>query len=210
VIRTVMLCGLLLTLAAPCRAGSFSVRVTTPSGTAVEDAAVVLEPLAGAVPVRHRAASIKQQDREFWPYLTVVQTGTAIEFPNHDPLKHHVYSFSPPKVFEIKLYAGKPAQPVLFDKPGIVALGCNIHDWMEAYVLVVNTPYFAKTTSGGHAGINGVPAGRYQLHLWHPRQKTAPQDAELEIGGGTLVKNLVLDVAPRMVKPKPPLDAESY
>jgi plastocyanin len=115
-------------------AGTLDVLATTPEGNPVEDFAVVLE-TPNAQPLQKSKAIILQRDREFNPYLTIIQTGTAVDFPNLDPFKHHVYSFSQPKIFEIKLYAGKPAKPVVFDKPGVVALGCNIHDWMEAYIL---------------------------------------------------------------------------
>lgn len=208
-IRCVIGCGVLL-LASGCHAGGLSAHITTPSGAAVESAVVTLEPTSGTSPLRHQIVSIKQQDREFLPYVTVVQAGAAVEFPNHDPIMHHVYSFSPPKVFEIKLYAGKPAQPILFDKPGVVVLGCNIHDWMEAYLVVVNTPYFAKTAGNGRAAVKGVPAGHYRLRLWHPRQKVESPEREVDISNGPFAVNLVLDVSPRVVKPKPPMDAETY
>lgn len=204
-IRPHAVCLLLLAACANAQAGSLDAAAKTPGGKAVEDAAVVLESLSGNAPPVHTtrvAASIEQRDREFAPYLTIVREGAAIDFPNRDSLKHHIYSFSPAKRFEIKLYAGKPAQPVIFDKPGEVALGCNIHDWMEAYVLVVNSPYFAKTAANGHATILNVPAGRYLLRFWHPRQKTSLPPREIEIGATPVKLEQVMDVAPRIVKPK--------
>jgi len=193
------------------RAGTLEAAVTTPAGSPVEDAAVVVEPVAATGPHRPPAtAAVEQRDREFMPYLTIVQTGTAVDFPNRDAVKHHVYSFSAAKFFEIKLYAGKPMQPVIFDKPGEVALGCNIHDWMEAYVLVVSSPYFAKTGSNGTAVIANVPAGRYRLRLWHPRQKAPPPQREVEIGAAPVKLALALEVAPRVVKQKPPLESDRY
>jgi hypothetical protein len=155
-------------------------------------------------------AAIEQRGKEFIPYVTVVQAGTAIDFPNNDTIRHHVYSFSPPKRFEIKLYAGKPSQPVVFDKPGEVALGCNIHDWMEAYVLVVDTPYFAKTSGDGRAAIQNVPEGRYRLRLWHPQQKAAQPASEIEIGASPARLKLVLDVTPRERKPRTEGDPDRY
>lgn len=195
-----------------CAAGaaSLTVRVRTPAGTPVEDTAVVLDPVSGTPPRSRRSATIEQRDRDFVPYLTIIQKGTAIDFPNRDPFKHHVYSFSPAKVFEIKLYAGKPANPVIFDQTGVVALGCNIHDWMEAYALVVDTPWFAKTGADGVARIDRVPAGTYRLRLWHPRQKAAAADVGVELRGATRHLDLALDVAPRVIVPKPPLDAGGY
>jgi plastocyanin len=202
--------AVLLFFCANADAGTIEATVSTPAGKPVEDAAVVAEPVSGAVP-RHRGmATIEQRDREFIPYVTIVQTGTTVEFPNRDPVKHHVYSFSPAKLFEIKLYAGKPVQPVLFDKPGEVALGCNIHDWMEAYVLVVNSPYFAKTGSNGKALIRNVPAGRYRLRVWHPRQKAERPLREIKIGATPARLEMVADVTPSVSKPKPPVESENY
>lgn len=195
----------------PALAGSLGAFVATQKGAPLEDVAVVLEPLTGAaLAKRPPAAAIAQSNREYVPYLTIVQTGTSVDFPNRDAFKHHVYSFSPAKVFEIKLYAGKPAQPVVFDKPGEVALGCNIHDWMEAYVLVVNTQYFAKTSAQGGAVVANVPAGRYQLRLWHPRQKVAFPPREIEIGVTPVKLDLVMNIAPRPIKPKQPIEADEY
>lgn len=206
--------ALLVALAAACLpalAGSLEAHVATAAGKPLEDTAVVLEPLSGsALSERPPAAAIEQRNREFAPYLTIVQTGTAVDFPNRDPFKHHVYSFSPAKVFEIKLYAGKPAQPVVFGKQGEVALGCNIHDWMEAYVLVVDTRFFAKTGANGQALISNVPAGRYRLQLWHPRQKAAFPPREIEIGTVPVKLELVMNVAPHLVKPRPPAEADGY
>lgn len=186
--------------------------VLTPTGKPVEDAAVVVEPVSGTPSKRRRTVTIEQRNREFIPYVTVVETGTMVEFPNRDDFKHHIYSFSPPKVFEIKLYAGKPVLPVLFDKPGEVALGCNIHDWMEAYVLVVNSPYFAKTGGDGQASIRDVPPGNYHLRVWHPRQagETALHDIEVRAGSGSHKLALVANVSARVFKPKPPADSDKY
>lgn len=190
---------------------SFEAVVRSPWGLPVEDAAVVLEPLSGKIPQPKTQASIEQRDRDFVPYLSIIQKGAAVSFPNRDKLKHHVYSFSPAKTFEIKLYAGQPAQPVVFDKPGEVSLGCNIHDWMEAHVLVVDSPWFGKTGTDGIARIAQVPAGSYRLLLWHPRQKTAVVMPNVKISAKPAQRTeLAIDVAPRQPRYKPPIDADSY
>lgn len=193
-------------------AANVNATVRSSDGRPIEDAAVVLEPVAGVTSKHRRTVTIQQRDREFIPYVTVVETGTLIEFPNRDPFKHHIYSFSPAKIFEIKLYADKPVLPVLFDKAGEVALGCNIHDWMEAYVLVVDTPYFGKTGIEGNSTLQRIPAGHYRVRAWHPRQKTEFQRQEIDIAAGAApVKlELTLDVAARVVKPKPPADSGKY
>ncbi|EEF24886.1 conserved hypothetical protein, partial [Ricinus communis] len=200
-----------IAFALPCGAGAATLDafVRNPAGQAVADAAVVLEPLTPVALRGKPTAAIEQRGREFIPYLTVVQAGTAVDFPNNDTIRHHVYSFSPAKQFEIKLYAGKPGQPILFDKPGTVVIGCNIHDWMEAYVLVVETPWFAKTGADGHAQLRNVPPGRYRLRLWHPLQKTQVPLREIEVADSQAPLRLALDVKPREHKPHTE-DADHY
>ena len=85
-------------------------------------------------------------------------------------MRHHVYSFSPAKKFELKLYTGTPSNPVLFDRPGVAVLGCNIHDQMVGWIVVVDTPYYARTPAApGRAQIDNVPPGTYALRTWHTR-----------------------------------------
>jgi hypothetical protein len=106
--------------------------------------------------------------------VSVVQAGTMVNFPNRDDVRHHVYSFSPAKRFEIKLYAGTPVDPVPFDKTGEVVLGCNIHDHMIAYVYVVESPWFGKTDKDGVAKIEGLPAGEFEIGAWYYAQDKVP------------------------------------
>lgn len=192
------------------QAAAIEVGVQRPAGAPVEDAAVVLESLAGRVPAPKQTARIEQVDREFTPYLSIVQQGTSVRFPNRDRIKHHVYSFSPAKTFEIKLYVGQPSRPVVFDKPGEVVLGCNIHDWMEAHVLVVDTPWFGKTDAAGRVRLDGVPAGRYRVRVWHPRQKAAAAAQSVTLGTAPQRADFMLDVAPPHPRFKPPADPETY
>jgi plastocyanin len=200
-------------LAASAAAATLDALVRTPGGKPLPDAAVVLEALAPTprqAPKNQAHAVIEQRGAEFSPYVTVVQTGTAVDFPNNDTVRHHVYSFSQPKRFEIKLYAGKPGQPIAFDKPGEVVIGCNIHDWMEAYVLVVETPYFGKTGPDGQVHIANVPAGRYRLQLWHPLQKARVAAGEIEVGASPSRLNLVLDARMREPRPHTEVDQDRY
>lgn len=149
-------------------AAVLTVSVGDRGGMAVEDAAVYLEPMDAKVPgLKARAIEIEQKDRRFSQLVTVVQTGQAVQFPNRDNVRHHVYSLSQAKLFELKLYTGVPANPVVFDKPGSVVIGCNIHDKMVAYIHVVDTPWFGKSDSGGRVRIDGIPDGRYRLKVWH-------------------------------------------
>src|SRR3990167_7498961 len=112
-------------------------------------------------------ANMAQKGRAFQPTLLVVQTGTPVLFPNFDTVRHHVYSFSATRKFEIKLYAGTPAAPVVFDKVGTATLGCNIHDQMLGYIHVVDTPHFSVTGSDGQVNLD-LPAGEHRVQIWWP------------------------------------------
>lgn len=113
---------------------------------------------------------VAQRKRQFDPYISVVQTGTQVNFPNRDEVGHHVYSFSAAKSFEFPLYRQQSPDPVLFDRGGVVVLGCNIHDWMLAYILVVDTPYFAQFEDKQLR--LALPDGAYRVSLWHPGLNT--------------------------------------
>lgn len=130
--------------------------------------------------------------------MTAVQVGTPILFPNKDNIRHHVYSLSPAKKFELPLYAGVPAAPVVFDKEGFVTLGCNIHDWMIAYVAVLATPYFQVTDRQGQATLNGLPAGHYTVKAWQPLLKGKPEQLAQSVHLANDTRNLVftLDLRP--------------
>jgi hypothetical protein len=154
-------------------AGTVDVSVTDAKGLPAEDAVVVAVPLAGP-PAQSGApatAVVDQIDKEFIPLVSVVRTMTLVSFPNKDNIKHHVYSFSAAKRFELPLYKRKPSQPVLFDLAGLVVLGCNIHDWMLGYIYVVDSPWFAKTGSDGKARLSDLPDGDYDIAVYHPRAK---------------------------------------
>ena len=145
-----------------------SIKVITFGGESVANAAVSVY-VKGAPRTAPATASadMKQVQRSFVPSLLVVQTGTSVHFPNFDTVRHHVYSFSPTKTFELKLYAGTPAQPVVFDKAGTATLGCNIHDRMLAYIHVVDTPYFGVTDGLGNVTID-LPPGDHTVRVWTP------------------------------------------
>lgn len=115
-----------------------------------------------------------QKNRMFIPHVLPVQTGTAVQFPNSDDVRHHVYSFSPAKPFQLPLYKGTPANPEVFDRAGVVTLGCNIHDQMSAFIVVVDTPYFEKTPVGGRATLRVLNGGRYTVRVWYPDMREEP------------------------------------
>ena len=190
---------------ASCGASAASVNgsVIDAGGAPVADA-VIYAVTDGAKPsVAPRPAIMDQVNKEYLPLVVPVQVGAAVTFPNKDNIRHHVYSFSPAKVFELKLYSGTPAKAVVFDKPGAVVLGCNIHDWMVGYIYVVDTPYFAKTGQSGSARFEGLPAGDYQVRIWHPYMKTEPAPLPLKLeNGGTGNVSFRLELsAPQRVSP---------
>lgn len=158
-----------LAVPAPASAAALVVSFTDAAGAPLADAVALLEPAAGKVAVKPMPdAEIAQIRRQFNPRVTLVTTGTRVSFPNFDTVRHHVYSFSPVKTFELKLYSGVPGLPVVFDKPGVAVLGCNIHDTMAAWVVVADTPWSARSNAGGQASIESIPPGAYRLRVWHP------------------------------------------
>ncbi len=128
-------------------------------------------------------ADMGQRDKAFSPTLLVVQTGTAVHFPNFDTVRHHVYSFSPTRTFEIKLYAGTPAAPITFDKVGTATLGCNIHDRMLGYIHVVDTPHFGVTDAQGQLTLD-LPPGDHRARVWSPAMTEASPGIEVALRAG--------------------------
>lgn len=156
-------------LALPLRAGTLVVDVLQGTGLPLADAVVFLESPQARRQVRPlMKAEMGQAGKQFVPQVLVVTTGTEVDFPNRDTVRHHVYSFSPVKKFELKLYIGTPTQPVLFDQPGIAVLGCNIHDQMVGWIVIVDTPYFGRTAAQGQVVLDKLPPGNYRLRSWHP------------------------------------------
>ncbi len=155
---------------APAAAGDLAAVVRDQADRPVEDAVVVAVPDAPAAPPAPPAGRevVDQVDKEFVPYVKPVLVGARVYFPNHDNIRHHVYSFSPAKTFELPLYVGTPAAPVVFDRPGVVTIGCNIHDWMIGYIYVSESPSFGKTGADGRVRLENLPPGRYAVRVWHP------------------------------------------
>jgi plastocyanin len=161
-------------------AGQVVVQVTDDKGVVVPGAVVFLDSAAAARAVKPLLnTEMVQRDKAFVPVVLPVTRGTSVAFPNQDTVRHHVYSFSPVKRFELKLYTGVPAAPVVFDQPGVAVLGCNIHDQMVGWVLVLDTPYFATANPQGRTTVPEVPAGEYTLRVWHQRLPVgAPAQAQ--------------------------------
>jgi len=160
-----------LSTAGTAMAGTVQSQISSEDGAALSDAVIFAVPNSGPASTTSAKTLMIQENQEFDPFVLPVQMGTTVEFPNRDSFRHHVYSFSPAKPFELKLFGGTETQIVTFDKEGAVALGCNIHDNMLAYIYVVPTPYFAKTDATGKAALSNLPAGSYSVKVWHPNQK---------------------------------------
>lgn len=171
-------------------AGELKLVVSGPKYKPVEGTVVTLTPLDSTpippVAKDQKPAVMDQVDKQFSPYILVIQKGTSVTFPNSDSIKHHVYSFSKTKPFQLKLYKNRVPDPLLFDKAGAVALGCNIHDWMVGYIYVTDTPWYGRTNKQGESRLE-VPDGHYRLKVWHPLLKQADIKREqlIHISGST-------------------------
>jgi len=187
---------MLLIAAASANALPWAVQVRDPAGHPLADAVVAVEVDGQPVQAGPQAsAQMAQRQRQFQPYVLVVQTGTAVSFPNFDTVRHHVYSFSDAKKFDIKLYAGTPARPEVFDKPGVATLGCNIHDRMSAHIVVVDTPIFAKSDASGLVTLD-LPPGDHVMRFWHPRLGVpALKSQPVSVGRGGGRTELTLNLA---------------
>ncbi|MFS2157973.1 methylamine utilization protein [Pseudomonas sp. Pseusp122] len=203
---SVCLAGLLMLSAATASAATFNARISDQQGQPLSGAVLTLKGPAGTAPLVLKA-DMDQRDKEFVPHVLAVHTGTQVKFPNSDNIRHQVYSFSQAKRFELRLYEGTPSQPLLFDKPGIVVLGCNIHDWMLGYIYVTDEPWFGASDDKGALKFEQVPAGHYIATLWHPQAADMQPSAagEFDIPAAGLSQNFSLTVQPKSADtPKPP------
>jgi plastocyanin len=172
-----MIAAPLVLLSVAC-AGEIVGRVTGENGVGIAQAVVFVQELPPGATLRStpQSAVIDQIHKEFIPPLLPISVGTEVRFPNHDQIHHHVYSFSRTKNFELPLYKGEDAPPVLFDKAGVVKIGCNIHDWMSAIILVLPTPYYAVTDETGRFTLGNLPPGVYTLACWHELSQSKLED----------------------------------
>lgn len=175
--------GVLMCAAATANAATLTVAVTNRADEPVGEAAIYAVPVDDArdATAPLPTAIMDQREQTFVPHMLVVEIGTSVEFPNHDTVGHHVYSFSDTKSFELPLYTGRAHAPIVFHHPGIVDIGCNIHDRMEAHIVVVDTPYFGVTSGRGAAELVDVPPGEYTIHIYTPRLPPQSQPASQKI-----------------------------
>ena len=183
-------------------APSVSGAVTGLDGKAVADAVVFVQ--APAAPAGKPPGQIVDQvNKTFVPGLLPIVVGTSVRFPNHDQIHHHVYSFSPAKTFELPLYKGEEAPAVLFDKVGVVKIGCNIHDWMSGVILVLPTARFAVTDAAGRFVLADLPAGTYTLAAWHALSKLKPEDTAQPVEVGRDVVNITFKLPLSSARARP-------
>jgi plastocyanin len=195
--QTVFLLGCCL-LPAPVLSDELTVRVQLADGAGpVAGAVVYMNDGTRATPVR---AEVTQKDRMFHPHILILPAGSSVDFPNRDNTQHHVYSFSPAKTFNLELYAGRPEAPVLFDQPGIVELGCNIHDHMQAFIVVANTRAIGQTNEQGEVtlaldfGAAQAP-GSLSLNIWHPRLPDNTRPVLREVDSANLTSMATVTVS---------------
>jgi len=197
---------LALVSATPLEAAPLTVRVVDPSGRPVRDAVVTLDPAAATrAPRPGGRFVVSQKDLQFHPFLTIVPVGADVSFPNFDPTKHHVYSFSSAKRFELKLFAKDQSRTVHFEKPGVIALGCNIHDGMSAFIFVTDTAWTARTNAQGVAAFGNAPNTAGRVTVWHPYLRAPGGSVEQNVGPGQ--RNLSFSVR---LRPPPSMPMADY
>jgi plastocyanin len=154
----------------PLHAATVAVQIKDRNGNGVVNAVVYAVPVGGVIPPvkAGTAAMVEQNQMKYEPFVSVVQKGTQMRFPNRDKADHHVKVLSGPQFFEFQIYTKKEPTPVVLDKPGQITLQCLLHNWMNAHIYVVDTPYFAKTTKTGSGILQDLPAGEYDVFVTHP------------------------------------------
>jgi plastocyanin len=187
-------------LAGPAVAGPLAVRVVDAAGHPVAQAVVTVRPSAGARAMKLGSGySVTQKDLQFHPFVLVVPQGATVSFPNLDSTKHHVYSFSPAKTFELRLFARDQSRSIRFDKPGVIALGCNIHDSMTAFIVVADSAWTAVTDAKGFVRFPDVPAARASLTVWHPYLRAPANQLVQQLAAGEASKAVSVRLRPAPV-----------
>jgi plastocyanin len=183
-------------------AGTLEVKALQRDGKPLVGAVITADAEAPALPPAAPLEAVMDQvSLAFVPDVLVLPVHSSVQFPNSDVVRHQVYSFSPARQFQLPLYRGKPYPPVVFEQPGVITLGCNIHDNMLAYIVVTAAPYFGRTNATGGWTASAVPSGRYRVRVWHPLA-SEPADAErsVQVGADRDVVEIRLT---RALKPAP-------
>ena len=206
--KRVLVAGALVAFTPVLMAADFNVKVADLESRVADHAVISLKPLFDhKMPrLKNAKAIMKQEDTLFKPFVLAIRTGTAVSFPNLDAFRHHVYSFSKTQKIDIRLYGRDEDKQVLFDKAGVVALGCNIHDNMLSYIHITDDPYYSLTDAKGMASFSGVVAGKYEMTVWHPDQKsrTKTHKQEITILDGKTSLNVALKMRSRRRRQEEP------
>jgi plastocyanin len=204
-LRRALIGSVLFLSAVQASAAPLMVRVVDAKGRPVRDAVVTVQPRGvTARPAVAGGYSVSQKDMQFHPFVLVVPVGAKVSFPNVDPTRHHVYSFSPARQFELKLFARDQSRSVVFDKPGVVALGCNIHDAMTAFIIVTDSRWTAKTGANGVAQFADAPNSAGRVTVWHPYLRTRANVVEQQVPAAN--RNVSFTVALRAA----PMTSDAY
>lgn len=179
-----------LLMSQSCVSAQLELRVVDDQGNPLKDAVAALVPTQKIDYTTVPTAIMDQRQNMFVPGVLAIRVNTQVRFPNSDDVRHHVYSFSPAKKFELRLYHGMTAEPVVFDKPGTVVLGCNIHDSMVAYIYVVETDYYAVADNQGNIRLE-APAGKYQLQIYHPQMNSNFPESTITLDDAKTVNNKI-------------------
>jgi plastocyanin len=170
--------------------GAVSGRVTIQekTGETTSDLAntvIYLMPKSGAVRFSEQKTQMAMSGRQFSPRIRIVTPGSTIEYPNQDPFSHNIFSTAPGAAFDLGVYGSHTMKSTTFKKAGAFPVYCNIHAKMTAYVVVVATPYFGEPTADGRWTLSGVPAGKYDLHVWHERTPEVIKSIEISSAGSS-------------------------
>lgn len=179
-----LLCLTLCASVVPSFAGTLQVQALQRDGKPLIGAVVTVDAESPTLPPAPPVKAIMDQvNLAFDPDVLVLPVKSSVQFPNSDAVSHQVYSFSSARKFQLPLYRGKPYPPTVFEQPGIVTLGCNIHDNMLAYIVVTTAPFFGRTDAAGSWGAPAVPPGRYRVRVWHPLDNEAiPLERVVDVG----------------------------
>lgn len=195
-------CAAALASAAVAHAGTLEVRALQRDGKPLVGAVITAAAESGALPPAAPVKAIMDQvNLAFAPDVLVLPVNSSVQFPNSDVVSHQVYSFSSAHRFQLPLYRGKPYPPTVFEQPGVITLGCNIHDNMLAYIVVTDAPFFGRTDAAGSWSAPAIPGGRYRVRVWHP---LANEPGEVEQAVQVGVDRDVIEIRlTRALKPAP-------
>jgi plastocyanin len=198
-------CGMALSLPMLAAAAQLNVQVLSVSTEPVSDVIVYLDITAdttantpqSAAPAA-RSVDVLQHDKRFVPYVSVIQRNDKVVFRNSDDITHQIYSATGPAHFAFQLRAGESHTVTEFAQAGVVAMGCNIHDWMSGYILVINSALFTSSAKDGWARFADLPAGDYRVSIWHPQMRE--QLAPVHVDGLATDRELRIQLTKKMAE----------